>query len=154
MRKRLNEIVGEPRLLTLTTPKSWERYGIHALEAVYPILEPGGWVSVANTGTERANIVHVRHASGVDVVLAAVADMFGAFGKFSAYGTTGSFTAAFEDTFYAFKAQLAAFVGYLRTGKSPVPFAETVEMMKIIIAGIRSREDSGRTVRLDEIGKD
>ena len=73
------EAVGQLRLMTITTPKSWERYGIHALEAVYPLLEPGGWISVANTGTEQANIVHARHASGVDVVLAAVADMYGAF---------------------------------------------------------------------------
>ena len=58
---------------------------------------------MANTGTEKANIVHVRHASGVDVVLAAVADMYGAFGKLNVYGTTGSLTAALEDTFYAFK---------------------------------------------------
>lgn len=151
-RERLPEVVGKLQLVTITTPKSWERYGIHALEAVYPMLEPGGWVSVANTGTEQANIVHARHASGVDVVLAAVADMYGAFGKLNAYGTTGSLAAAFENTFYAFKAQLEAFVGYLRTGESPIPFAETVEMMKIIIAGVRSRQDSGRTVRLDEIG--
>jgi predicted dehydrogenase len=151
-RRRLKETVGELRLLTITTAKSWERYGIHALEAVYPMLEPGGWVSVANTGTERASIVHARHASGVDVVLAAVADMYGGFGKLNAHGTTGSLAAAFEDTFYAFKAQLAAFVDYLRTGELPTPPAETVEMMKIIIAGVRSREDSGRTIRLDEIG--
>jgi predicted dehydrogenase len=148
---RMAEAVGQPRLMTITTPKSWERYGIHALEAVYPLLEPGGWVSVANTGTESANIVHARHASGVDVVLAAVADMYGAFVKFNAYGTTGCLAAAFENTFYAFKRQLEVFVDYLRSGELPVPFAETVEMMKIIIAGVRSRQESGRTVRLDEI---
>jgi predicted dehydrogenase len=151
-RKQLPKAVGELRLLTITTAKSWERYGIHALEGVYPMLEPGGWVSVANTGSESANIVHARHAAGVDVVLAAVSDMYGAFCKFNAYGTTGSLAVAFEHTFYSFKAQLEAFVGYLRTGESPVPFSETVEMMKIIIAGIRSRQESGRTVMLTEIG--
>lgn len=67
--------VGDLQLITMTTPKSWERYGIHALEGVYPMLTPGGWLSVANTGSKDANIVHVRHADGVDVVLAAVTDM-------------------------------------------------------------------------------
>lgn len=143
--------VGEPRLITITTCKSWERYGIHALEAVYPLLTPGGWLSVANTGSESTNIVHARHASGVDVILAAVADMYGAFGKMNIYGTQGTITTGFEDTFCAFKAQLAAFVGYLRTGELPFPFSETFELMKIIIAGIRSREQSGRKVLLDEI---
>ena len=151
-RAQLAEAVGQLRLVTITTPKSWERYGIHALESVYPMFEPGGWVSVTNTGTEAANIVHARHAGGVDVVLAAVADMYGGFCKLNAHGTTGSLSTAIADTFFAFKSQLEAFVDYLRTGLLPVPFEETVEMMKIIIAGVRSRQDSGRTVAIDEIG--
>ncbi len=145
------ETVSRQRLITMTTPKSWERYGIHALEGVYPLLEPGGWLSAVNTGTESANVVHVRHAAGVDVVLAAVDDMYGAFGKLNVYGTTGSLAAAFEDTFHAFKAQLEAFANYLRTGNLPFSFDQTVELMKIVIAGIRSREQSGRRVLLDEI---
>jgi predicted dehydrogenase len=150
-KQRIATEVGEIRLVTMTTCKSWERYGIHALEGVYPLLAPGGWQSVTNTGTENANIVHVRHASGVDVVLAAVADMYGAFGKMSVYGTKGTLNTAFSHTFFAFKAQLVAFINYLRTGELPFPFAETVELMKIVIAGIRSREQSGKTVLLGEI---
>jgi len=150
MRDRLHE-VGDLRLLTMTTGKTWERYGIHALEGVYPFLAPGGWVSVANTGTEKANIVHVHHESGVDVVLAAVKDMLGAFGKCGAYGTAGTLWAEFNDTFTAFKTQLVRFVEYLRSGELPFDFSQTVELMKIIIAGIRSRAENGRTVMLSEI---
>jgi len=150
VRDRLDEL-GELRLLTMTTGKSWERYGIHALEGVYPFLAPGGWVSAANTGTEEANIVHVRHESGVHVVLAAVKDMLGAFGKCGAYGTAGTLWAEFADTFTAFKTQLVTFVEYLRSGKPPFDFSQTVELMKIIIAGIRSRAENGRTVMLSEI---
>jgi len=32
-----------------------------------------------------------------------------------------------------------------------VPVEQTIELMKIVIAGIRSRERSGRTVQLSEI---
>lgn len=150
-REQLSLVVGQPRLVTITTAKSWERYGIHALEAVYPMLRPGGWISVANTGTKDANIVHARHADGVDVVLAAVADMSGGSSRLNVYGTSGVLATGLRDTFYAFKAQLVALVDYLRTGELPTPFANTVEMMKIIIAGIRSREESGRAVMLEEI---
>lgn len=143
--------VGQPRLMTITTPKSWERYGIHALEAVYPLLPSGGWLSVANTGTAQANVVHARHNAGVEVVLAAISDMYGGFGFLGVHGTTGSITERFQDTFWAFKAQLVAFVDYLRTGRLPFDFGETVEMMKIIIAGTRSRDEGGRTVLLSEI---
>ena len=54
-------------------------------------------------------------------------------------------------TFFAFKKQLVAFVDYLKTGELLFPFDETVELMKIIIAGIRSRDEAGRTVKLSEI---
>ncbi len=150
-RQQLPEVAGEPRLITMTTPKSWERYGIHALEGVYPILASGDWISVVNTGTDEANIVHLKHASGVDVVLVAIADMYGAFCRLAIHGTKGTLTASFEDTFFAFKAQLAAFIDYLRTGKLPFPFTETIELMKMIIAGTGSRHQGGRRMLLKEI---
>jgi predicted dehydrogenase len=142
--------LGDLRFATVTTPKSWERYGIHALEAIYPILGPG-FLTARNTGSAERNIVHLTHACGADVVIAATADMFGAFGLLQLCGTTGHAAAAFTDTFFAFKAQLQAFVDYLCTGERPFPFAETEELMRIIIAGIVSREDGGREVRLEEI---
>ncbi|PYI53600.1 oxidoreductase [Paenibacillus flagellatus] len=142
--------LGELRFATITTPKSWERYGIHALEGIYPIFGPG-FVSVRNTGTNERNVVHLKHACGADIVAAAHADLYGAFGLLQLCGTAGHAFVPFQDTFYSFKSQLQAFVDYLRTGERPFPFAETVELMKLVIAGIRSREEGGREVRLSEI---
>jgi hypothetical protein len=150
LRDQLAE-VGELRLIMITMAKTWERYGIHALEAVYPLLPPGGWQSVANTGSGDANVVHARHEAGVDVVLGVVKDLFGGFGHMLVSGTKATRYAAFGDTFFAFKRQLEVFIEYLRTGQPPFDFAQTVELMKIIIAGLRSREAGGRTVPLDEI---
>jgi hypothetical protein len=149
--RRIGE-VGELRAITVSMAKSWERYGIHALEAVYPLLAPGRWLSVCNTGSAERNIVHIRHGSGVDVVLMVVADLYGAFGCVNVYGTGGCLSARSSHTFAAFKAQLVAFIEYLRTGRLPFAFEQTVELMKIIIAGIRSRELGGRRVMLQEIG--
>lgn len=143
--------VGEPRLLTITMAKKWPRYGIHALEAVYPFLVPGGWQSLTNTGRDGADMVHIRHASGVDVVVAVIDDLFGAFGQLSVYGTKGRRDAQFRDSFSAFKAQLSAFVGYLRTGERPFAFDETIELMKLVIAGEISKRAGGRRVALSEI---
>ncbi|MEI6036024.1 MAG: Gfo/Idh/MocA family oxidoreductase [Verrucomicrobiae bacterium] len=61
-----NEL-GELRFASITTPKSWEAYGIHALESIYSILGPG-FVSVRNTGTAERNIVHLKHRRGADAV--------------------------------------------------------------------------------------
>lgn len=143
--------LGQLRFLTITTHKSWERYGIHALEGVFPVLGPG-FLSVRNTGTVERNVVHLEHQCGAEVVIAAIDDLYGAFGVMGLYGAQGHVVVDFRDTFYAFKAQLQAYVDYLRTGKRPFPFAETVEMMKIIIAGIRSRDEGGRKVLLSQVG--
>ncbi len=142
--------LGKLRYASITTPKTWERYGIHALEGIYPITGPG-YESVRNTGTFERNIVHLKHSRGADVVIAAIGDMYGSFGQLNLCGTAGAVHVGMGDSFYSFKAQLITFIDYLRTGELPFPWEETVELMKIIIAGIRSREEGGREVLLSEI---
>ncbi|MEO7597927.1 MAG: oxidoreductase [Opitutus sp.] len=142
--------LGELRFVSITTPKSWEAYGIHALEAVYPILGPG-FISARNTGSFERNIVHLKHKCGADVIVVASSDMYGSFGCLQLCGTAGKVQLASGDSFFAFKAQLAAFIEYLRTGQHPFPFSETVELMQLVIAGIRSREQGAREVFLSEI---
>ncbi|TMV48787.1 oxidoreductase [Paenibacillus mesophilus] len=142
--------LGQIRFATITTPKSWERYGIHALEAIYPIVGPG-FVSVRNTGSAEKNVVHLKHSIGADIIVAAQSDMYGAFGLLQLCGTAGNAVTQSQDTFFSFKAQLQSYIDYLRTGERPFPFAETVELMKLVIAGIRSREEGGREVTLSEI---
>jgi predicted dehydrogenase len=146
--------VGALRVVTVTTCRTWERYGIHALEAAYLFDKPGGWESVTYGGTAQAAVVRVTHRSGLNAVIPVVEDMDGAFGHLALYGTKGALTAHFVDSFFAFKAQLAAFVQYLRSGRPPYPFAETVELMKIVIAGLRSRNAGGRTILLSEVAKE
>ena len=136
--------------MCITTAKTWERYGIHALEGIYPILGPG-FISVRNTGSLDRNVVHLKHERGVDAVVIANKDMYGAFGCMQLCGTAGHAEPALNDTFYSFKAQLVAFVDFLRSGVRPFPFEETVELMKIVIAGIRSREQGGCEVALADI---
>ncbi|WP_135554063.1 Gfo/Idh/MocA family oxidoreductase [Paenibacillus cymbidii] len=142
--------LGKIRFASVTTPKSWERYGIHALEAIYPIVG-AGFLSVRNLGDATRNLVHLKHGSGADIVISAVDDMFGAFGMLQLCGTEDYAVAAMKDTFYCFKAQLQSFVDYVRTGVDPYPFEETIELMKLVIAGIRSRETGGREIFIDDM---
>jgi predicted dehydrogenase len=142
--------LGELRWLTSFTSKSWERYGIHALEAVYPVLGPG-FLSVQAQQHGGATMAHLAHHSGVQMTLAAVQDAYGSFGAVHAYGTKGDFALKLAGTYAAFRAQLVAFIELLRTGEPPLPFSQTVELMAILIAGIRSRAEGGREVPLREI---
>lgn len=142
--------LGTIRFASITTSKTWERYGIHALEGVYPILGPG-FLSARNTGTRERNIVHLKHRCGADVTVVAIDDLIGSFGVLQLCGTLGHASVSHSDSFFSFKAQLEAFVQYLRTGTRPFPFSETGELMRLVIAGIRSREQGGQEILLSDI---
>lgn len=132
-------------------PKKFETYGIHALESVYPLLGEG-FISAQNTGTYEQAMVHLKHKSGCCVDIAQGIGMAGA--GTLVIGTAGSRYINDGDSYYAFKKQLDLFVHWLRTGEEPFPFSQTVELMKLVIAGLRSREEGGREVMLDEIKVD
>ncbi len=130
--------------------KKWETYGIHALESMYPFLGHG-FVSVQNTGTFERNMVHITHSSGCDVHIPLSVGMYGAFGKTLLIGSVSSTVIEDGDSYYAFKKQMDNFVHYLRTGEEPFSFDDTIELMKLVIGGIMSREQGGRKVLLSEI---
>ena len=129
-------------------PKKYETYGIHALEAMYLLLGQG-FVSVRNTATYERTVVHIKRASGCNVNIIQGIGMAGA--GMTVIGTEGSLYLQCKDSYYAFKKQLDLFVHWLRTGEEPFPFAKSVELMKLVIGGLRSREDGGREVFLNEI---
>ena len=136
--------LGAWRFIAMPMAKKWETYGIHALEAVYSITGPG-YVSVRNTGTAERNVVHLKHRCGADVVIACGKGIvYG--GAMTLCGAEGNAPIVTKDTFASFKAQLAAFIGYLRSGVRPYPFSQTEELMRLVIAGIESREQGGSEV--------
>jgi predicted dehydrogenase len=147
---RATHALGRLRHVGATMAKSWEAYGIHALESIYPIVGPG-FVSVQNLGDVASNVVHLRHRDDVDVLIQVTRDMLGGFGMVTLAGTAGSLQLRFADTYHAFKTQLEGFVSYLRTGVPPVPWQETRELMQLVIAGIESREQGGRKIYLSEL---
>jgi predicted dehydrogenase len=137
--------LGELRWITSFTCKTWERYGIHALEAVAPLLDRE-FVSVQAGSDAGGDVMHVTHHSGVRLTLGAIHDAYGSFGAVHLYGTKGQLPLTLTNTYTAFRNQLLAFVDLLRSGRRPLPFADTVELMAVIIAGIRSREQGGGPV--------
>lgn len=142
--------LGELRWITSFTCKTWERYGIHALEAIQPLVGPG-FESARTIHRGGSDIVHVAHRGGAQLTVAAIHDAFGSFGAVHLYGTQDQTAVTLRDTYGAFRGQLAAFIDFVRTGARPYPFEETVELMAALIAGIRSREAGGCPVAIEEI---
>lgn len=143
-------LLGDMRWITSFTCKTWERYGIHALEAVEPLLGPG-FLTVQALSDNGGDVMHLTHRSGVRVTIGALHDAYGSFGAVHLYGTKGQLPLRLDDTYSAFRAQLVAFIDMLRTGTRPLPFDETVELMAVIIAGRRSREQNGALINVADI---
>jgi hypothetical protein len=142
--------LGDLRWITSFTCKTWERYGIHALEAVEPLLGPG-FLTVQALSDAGGDVMHLTHRSGVRVTIGALHDAYGSFGAVHLYGTQGQLPLRLTDTYNAFRGQLVAFIDMLQTGARPLPFDETVELMAVIIAGRRSREQNGAVIHIADI---
>ena len=142
--------LGELRWITTCTSKTWERYAIHALEAIWPVLGPG-FLTVRAESRSGSDIAYLTHGSGAQINLAAIYDAVGSYGALHVFGTKGNLAVTCWDTYTAFRNQLCAFVEMLRTGERPYPLSETIELMAVVIAGLRSRERGGAVVDLKEI---
>ncbi len=142
--------LGELRWIATCTSKTWERYAIHALEGIWPVVG-SGFIGVRTETRSGSDIAYITHRSGVQVNLAAIYDAVGSYGALHVFGTKGNLAVACWDTYTAFRNQLCAFIEMLRTGERPYPLCETIELMAVIIAGLRSREHNGRFVNLTEI---
>ena len=142
--------LGDLRWITSFTCKTWERYGIHALEAVVPLVDRE-FVSVQTIADDGGDIIHITHHTGARITIGAIHDAYGSFGAVHLYGTKGQLALTMKDTYTAFRDQLLAFIELLRTGARPLPFADTVELMAVIIAGRRSREQNGQPILIKDI---
>ena len=138
--------IGELRFINIGMAKKWETYGIHALEALCAVTGCG-YISIRNISTDQRNLVHLKHKAGFDAIIANSYDL--AYDPtIRLHGTLGTADIQIKDTYASFRNQLAAFVNYLRTEQSPIPFAETEELMKLVIGGIESREQGGKEIFL------
>jgi hypothetical protein len=142
--------LGELRWVSLVTIKTWDRYGIHSLEPVFRLLGPG-FLSVRLETQPGLEVAHLLHRSGVQVTLPVVYDGGAIFGTGQVCGTKAQVPVRLADTYNAFRGQLLSYIDFVRSGQAPYPFVDTVEMMCVIIAGIRSRTEKSRRVEIAEI---
>jgi len=142
--------LGDLRLVSCLTSKTWERYGIHCLEPLWQLLGPG-LESVSTAETPQGVVANVMHRSGVMLTIPAIYDAAGSFGVVHLYGTKGHASVQMTRFYAAFRAQMLAFVHALQTRAAPFPFEETVELMCAVIAGRVSRERGGARVAVADI---
>lgn len=145
--------LGQLRWVAGVTIKDWERYGIHLLEPLYRIVGPG-FESIRLESRPGLEVAHLVHRSGVQLTLPVLADGGKSFGTMLLCGTEGHRTVRFGDTYNNFRSQMLSFIEFVRTGAAPYSFAETIELMTILIAGLRSRAEQSRRVTMSEITRE
>lgn len=146
--REIQELAGKPWLwITASMCKSWERYGIHALEPLMVLLGPG-FKSVSATRTDSGIVATLHHQSGVTATIGCFVKALGSMAVFHAYGAEGHASIRITDTYFAFRAQLVAAIKWFRDGIDPYPFENTVELMKIIISAGQSALQDGQTISL------
>lgn len=136
--------------LNSSTCKTWERYGIHALEPLFKVVGPG-IIRVRNEAKEDSNIVYCDHKSGVQLTLGIFKDTMGSHSVINAYGRGRHEFFRMDDTYNTFRNQLLSIVEWGITGLDPYPFEETVELMAVIIAGLDSRKQNGAMISVESV---
>ena len=139
---------GEIRWIASGSTKYWENYGIHAVQPLYRILGPGFTSVRMESQDAKRSIGYLRHKSGVEVIVPIIYD---GGGGIIITGTKSQGAIKGGDTYVAFRRQMVAFVDFVRSGVKPYPFSETIELMAVLIAGLRSREQGSRRVEVSEI---
>ena len=138
---------GEVRLIRGAIVLSWEKYGVHLLDAVLGMTTAHP-VSVYMIPSDHRSAV-VKLDDGVMLQIAALGDSAPVF-QIEIYGTkrVGSFD--ITDNFSMFRRTLWEFFNSIKTGKPAIPAIRTLEIMKTLIAGRLSLQEN-REVFLNEL---
>lgn len=128
---------------TAFSPKYWRTYGIHLLEGLRTVMG-GGFKAVRDVGTEGRAHVQLMWSDGREALLEVIEGVAGPmafnFHKADKWVRVDSF-----DSFGMFKAQLAAFVSFVETGKPSFAMEETFGLVNVVVG---ARESSGAWVEI------
>lgn len=138
---------GNIKLIRGAIVLSWEKYGVHILDAVLGMPTPRP-VAV--------RMMPAKHASAVikfeDESLLQIDALGEAARTFHVeiFGTERNGAFDITDNFSMFRRTLWEFTNSIRTGQPAIPVERTLEIMRVLIAGRLSSKEN-REVRLDEI---
>jgi predicted dehydrogenase len=138
---------GKLKLIRGAIVLSWEKYGVHLLEAILAVT-PRHPVSVRMLPAEHASAV-VRLDDGVPIQIDALGECARTF-RIELFGTERTGTFDITDNFSMFRRMLWQFAESIRTGRPAIPPERTLEVMRVLIAGRIARAEN-REVHLNEI---
>jgi predicted dehydrogenase len=138
---------GKLKLIRGAIVLSWEKYGVHLLEAILAITSAHP-VSVRMIPGEHASAV-VQTDDGVLIQIDALGECPRTF-HVELFGAARAGAFDIIDNFSMFRRMLWQFAESIRTGEPAIPADRTLEIMRLLIAGRMAREEN-REVLLNEI---
>ena len=126
----------------------WERYGVHILEGILGLL-PGRPAAIVPHRAAHASLA-LEMDDGTLVLLDALGEAPKIF-RIDLCGTRRISSHEIEDNFSMFRRMLWHFSEMVRTGSPQVAPERTLDVMRVLIAGVRARVE-GRRITIDEVG--
>ena len=138
---------GRVQLIRGAIVLSWEKYGVHLLEAALGVTQAHA-VSVRMLPSEHASAV-LRMDDGAIVQIDALGDSARTF-HLEIFGTKRNGSFDITDNFSMFRRMLWHFSDSIRTGRPAIEPARTLEIMRVLIAGQTAQKEN-REVFIDEL---
>ena len=138
---------GKIKLIRGAIVLSWEKYGVHLLDAVFGMISDRP-VAVQLLATDHTSAA-IRLDSGALFQIDALGNSARAF-HIEIFGTQRNGAYDITDNFSMFRRTLWEFFESVRTGRPVIPLERTQEIMRVLIAGRISKKEK-REVALDEI---
>ncbi|MDR6227498.1 Gfo/Idh/MocA family protein [Desmospora profundinema] len=145
--RRNPKSLGALRLIRGTIVHSWEHYGIHLIDLASPLLSAPALSVYALRAAHTSVAVSLSDGSLFHI------DTLGdstPFYSLQIWGAEGRLDLEIRDRFTMFRRMLWHFFQSIQTGIPSIPPSETLEAMKILIAG-RTSIQQKREVKMDEI---
>lgn len=140
--------LGDLKHCSLIGPGELFFYGIHLADVLMRLMGPGVQ-AVSNMREESIDLITASYGDGRSACLQVLRNTAYCFAV-TLIGTQGTLDIHPHDP-RNYVMQMKAFVRMLETGEEPVPEAEMLEAVKILVAADRSAQQGGRVVRLAEI---
>lgn len=142
-----SENIGTLSSVVSVGPGDWFNYGVHAVEMYQTLVGPGArWVHCFPS--DKRDVVVIGYDDAPTVVVETLRDAGYVF-HLTAYGSSGWAECEVKDFDAFYTRMMAAVLEMARTRHSPINRADTLEVLAVLHAAVRSAETGTRVLLTD-----
>lgn len=139
--------LGKIELVTAVAKKDWWKYGVHMVEAVMALLGDPLPLTVTHAGSDGRSVVIIGFEKNMEAVIQ-VYESIGLTFQIGVYGTEGWRHFEIKNYYAGFRETIMEFVRSVREGMSRIPFKNTAQIIKVMIAAEESLRMGGKKIKI------